>query len=72
MSLGFQNILQFFVVVDLSIGNKMDGIIFIGHRLMTTININNAESGMSDSNTVVYKDSIIIRSTVSKSITHAD
>jgi hypothetical protein len=67
----FQRFPEICVVVDFTVVGDVKRAIFIGHRLMTCSNVNDAEPPVAETYRLVDKYSLIVRTTVSYHIAHA-
>nr|QNO46905.1 hypothetical protein NEBILACO_00002 [Methanosarcinales archaeon ANME-2c ERB4] len=70
MTLALQLLTQIKKVINLSVKDHLDGTVFIPHRLSTSIQIDDAESPVSESNPRRLIKTLIIRSTVPQKGSH--
>jgi hypothetical protein len=67
----FQLSAKISVVVDLTVVSDMKSLVFIGHRLMTGLYIDNAQPPVAQPDSTVNEDAFVIRTAISDHIAHA-
>jgi hypothetical protein len=68
--LGLQVLAYFLVIVDFAVEDNPQALVFIGDRLMTRLNINDAQPAHCQPNVLLHKESIVIWSTVGYLVVH--
>ncbi|SRR5260370_19767935 len=67
---GLQVFAQFLVVVNLAVENDPERLIFIGDRLVTGLNVDNAEAAHGQSDVLLDKETVVIGPAVDDLLVH--
>ncbi len=70
MALSHQGLAEFLKIVNLSVENHPDGAIFVGDRLMTCLEIDDAQAAHADCATAVHVITIIVGTPVADGVAH--
>ncbi len=67
---GFERLAKIGVVVDLAVVSDVQRRIFIGHRLMTTRDVDNTQTAMAQSDVTVDEDAFVVRTAMRDHVAH--
>src|ERR1700752_56909 len=60
------------VIVDLAVVDDLQRVVFVGHRLMTGGDVDNAQAAMTEADATVDKDPGVVRSAMPDHVAHPD